>query len=232
MGVPTDTDRLSSAGVYAIRNLINGKRYIGSAVRFRRRFKDHRRGLRKGKHHCAPLLRAWVKYGEKAFVFEIIELVDSATQSALLACEQSHLDAARKGSLYNICLVAASQQGMKRSDDIRARMRLAAQGRKRPPSFTDEHRQNLSRAAKGRVRTPEHCEGLRQAHLGRKLSPEHRKKIGDARRGKSGPKHTAEAKLKISLAQRGRTPTLETRAKMRIAALAREERKRQQHLQA
>lgn len=61
-----------NSGIYRIRNLVNGKCYIGSAFNFERRFILHRHFLRNQKHN-PKLQRAWNKYGEDAFVFEIIE---------------------------------------------------------------------------------------------------------------------------------------------------------------
>lgn len=62
-------------GVYAIRNLINGKLYIGSTVNsFNARWQCHRKRLRKGCHHSQHLQAAWNKYGENNFSFEIIEI--------------------------------------------------------------------------------------------------------------------------------------------------------------
>lgn len=63
--------------VYKITNLTNGKIYVGSSVNVLSRFKNHRYDLRKGRHHCVPLQRAWVKYGEDSFKFEVLEEVES-----------------------------------------------------------------------------------------------------------------------------------------------------------
>jgi len=61
--------------VYRIRNLFNGKKYIGSTRNCRSRMQYHINRLRAGKHHCSILQRAFNKHGEKAFVFEIIDCV-------------------------------------------------------------------------------------------------------------------------------------------------------------
>lgn len=62
------------SGIYQIRNLINNKLYIGSAVNLReRKLLRHLKQLRNGTHHNEHLQNAFNKYGEKNFVFEIIE---------------------------------------------------------------------------------------------------------------------------------------------------------------
>lgn len=67
-------------GVYQIRNIINEKRYIGSSRWVENRWNNHRTMLSKGTHHkskttgrVSHLQNAWNRYGEKSFVFEIIE---------------------------------------------------------------------------------------------------------------------------------------------------------------
>lgn len=61
---------MKSSGIYEIRNLTNGKRYIGSAVNFDKRWKAHIWKLNKGQHHAPHLQASWKKYGGGGFVFE------------------------------------------------------------------------------------------------------------------------------------------------------------------
>lgn len=63
--------------IYQIRNIENDKRYIGSTIEPNKRFAWHQRYLRIEKHHSIRLQRAWQKYGEKNFVFEIIRTCDA-----------------------------------------------------------------------------------------------------------------------------------------------------------
>lgn len=64
-----------TSGVYCITNLKNGKVYIGSAVSIKRRRDQHFCLLRAGDHPNKHLQAAYLKYGEKNFVFETLELV-------------------------------------------------------------------------------------------------------------------------------------------------------------
>ena len=62
-------------GVYAIRNTLNGKVYIGSTITpFYKRWQCHKKRLRRGVHHSKHLQSSWDKYGEDNFQFEIIEV--------------------------------------------------------------------------------------------------------------------------------------------------------------
>lgn len=77
------------SGVYQIRCIATGKIYVGSAVDLRKRWGQHVRRLRRGKHRNKHLQHAWNKYGEAAFEFEVLELVDAP---ALLQAEQAWID--------------------------------------------------------------------------------------------------------------------------------------------
>ena len=65
---------VKASGVYVIRCLSNDRVYIGSTVNISKRWNVHIHGLRNNNHGNSKLLRAWRKYGETAFKFEILEL--------------------------------------------------------------------------------------------------------------------------------------------------------------
>lgn len=66
-------------GVYQIRNLTDGKRYIGSAAERRgipQRWSVHQAQLKRQRHHSSYLQNAWEKYGADKFVFEVLLYCD------------------------------------------------------------------------------------------------------------------------------------------------------------
>ena len=63
------------SGIYKIINLVNNKFYVGSAVNLRRRKARHFSELRNNRHNNRHLQAAWLKYGEKSFVFVVVEEV-------------------------------------------------------------------------------------------------------------------------------------------------------------
>lgn len=77
--------------IYKIRNVVNNNFYVGSTINSRRRFWEHRRDLRKGAHSCIHLQRAWDKYGEDCFKFEVVEQIENREE--LFSAEQKWLDA-------------------------------------------------------------------------------------------------------------------------------------------
>lgn len=109
--------------IYQIRNVVNGKVYIGSAENSKTRFERHRRQLRKNNHHCAHLQASWNKHGEECFKFEIIEVVIGD----LLAAEQKYLDAHYgNGKCYNTAKFAgAPMRGRTHTEEAKKKMCLA-----------------------------------------------------------------------------------------------------------
>lgn len=62
-------------GIYEIRNKINGKRYIGRSKDIERRKIEHLTMLENGMHNSIKLQRAWNKYGDDSFEFNVVEEV-------------------------------------------------------------------------------------------------------------------------------------------------------------
>lgn len=60
-------------GIYCIENILNEKKYIGQSVDIYKRWYDHKWELNNGSHRNPYLQRAWIKYGEENFKFEIVE---------------------------------------------------------------------------------------------------------------------------------------------------------------
>ncbi|WPH22298.1 GIY-YIG nuclease family protein [Variovorax paradoxus] len=99
--------------VYQIRNLVNGRCYIGSTENFTQRKWRHFYDLGRGEHRSRFMQRDFSKCGRAAFVIEVVEQVD-ATQD-LLAREQHWLDTSRPH--YNSAKVAGSVVGVRRSPE-------------------------------------------------------------------------------------------------------------------
>lgn len=192
--------------IYAIRHIESGRMYVGSAVDFVKRQRLHRNELRRGTHHSPKLQRAWNKYGEDAFVFEVLEGV--ADKSQLIPREQHWIDhhcAAAKG--YNIRVTAGSFLGMRHSDATRAKMFLARIGMP-PPS--EETRQKISAAKKGKKHAPEVGRKHSAKMMGRTPTAEHSARRNAALR-------SAEVRAKISASSKGRVKTPEHMEKIRQA---------------
>jgi len=192
-----------NTGVYIIEHIASGKKYVGSASRsFYGRWHSHRSSLRKGTHHSVLLQRAWDKYGDDAFVFRIIEpcLPEHAT-----GVEQVFIDWYKSTDPelgYNICHIAGSSLGLKRTAEARAKISAANTGRK----LSAEHCAKQSAARRGKKHTAEHRAKISATLKGNKVSAETRAKIGSTLKGNKnslGFKHTAAARANMSAAAMG-----------------------------
>jgi hypothetical protein len=84
-------DAFPSMGVFALRNLANGRVYVGASTNVegainRMRFELQRRG-----HRNAPLMADWLAFGPDQFRFEVLDRVRPSTDPAFDA--RAELDA-------------------------------------------------------------------------------------------------------------------------------------------
>jgi len=67
---------LNQSGIYCIINKINNKKYIGQSISVLERMEDHKRRLNLNQHYNIYLQRAWNKYGENNFLFDVLEFCE------------------------------------------------------------------------------------------------------------------------------------------------------------
>lgn len=209
----------ASSGIYRITCTVTGKFYIGSAADLRRRWLHHRNDFLRHDHHNLLLQRAWNKYGEQSFTFEVIELV---LPPFLLEREQYWIDTLKPFSPkgFNIAPIAGSHLGAKRSPESRARISASKIGKpKRGTKHSPETRKKIGESQHGKIIPPEQREKLRIAQLGRKQDPEVARKRGEARKGIPRKPETIE---KMRIAMSGREISPEHRAKLSASKLGKE----------
>jgi group I intron endonuclease len=209
----------ANTGIYEIVNLVNGKRYVGSAKFLSKRRGQHWTRLRNGWHHNRKLQNSWNKHGESNFEFRVLLCCRTID---LLFFEQKAIDVLHPE--LNICPTAGSTLGRLHSEETRAKIAAKKVGLKLGPRSA-EHRAALSRAQKGRrpdpvhlekffagrrafVRTQDQCAAVSTAmklawergdHR-RDRSPEYRAKISVALKG---IKHSEERRAKQAAGQLG-----------------------------
>ena len=190
-----------SSGIYAITNMVNGHRYVGSAVDLAKRWSGHRVFLRKGKHCNRHLQSAWAKYGEPAFHFMLLE---DCAPDELIAAEQSWMDTFQPE--YNLAPTAGSSLGRHHSEETRRKISDIKKGH----GFSNEALRKMSDAKKGHKLSDETRRKLSEAHKGLEFSNEHRHNMSKAQ---TGHKVSEETRRKLSDANMGHHPSDETRRK-------------------
>jgi len=229
------------SGIYQIRNLVNDHSYVGQSANLKRRETRHFSELRNDKHDNIYLQRAFNKYGEENFKFEI-----------LLYCEIDQLTYYEQNFVnilnpeYNICRECVDSNkgttwtdeskqklsnsikgekncnyGKKMSDEQRAKISLAKSGENNHnfgKHFSEDHRRKISEALLGE----------NHPMYGKHLSDEQKKKQSDATKGEKnfmfGKHHSEETNKKISESKMGSKYSEETKARMRDSQKARRER--------
>lgn len=193
------------SGIYKIINSINGKIYIGSAVKFKNRWRCHLHRLRKGSHHSRKLQNSWNKHGEDSFQFLIVEVVTD--HADLVVREQHYIDTLHP--FYNSRPNASSQLGVKQSPRTIKKRALAS------ASISDETRAKMRAAKLGRSASPETRAKMSAARKGKPCHTEQsRRLLADLARGNRncvGMRHSPEARAKMSSARKGVPWTAEQR---------------------
>lgn len=168
-----------NCGIYKITSP-SGNFYIGSARAIDKRWREHRNDLRKGKHHSKPLQRAFEKYGEEGFAFSKVIVCD---RKDLLVYEQRFIDTL--APKYNASKIAGAGDwtGKRHTEATKEKMRAWHLTDASAARYTESVRAGMSKSAKIRANSEEGRARLREINLGRK--------------------HSAEAKLKMSVSRRG-----------------------------
>ncbi len=212
-------------GVYRIRNLVNGKVYIGGAyVSLCYRWYLHQRDLNNGRHGNEHLLSSWRKYGSENFKFEVIE---RCSPESCKEREQYWIDFYRpfdrtKG--YNKSPTAGSALGVKHSAKTRKKYSAAMRRRMEDPA----EREKVGRGMRGKKMSKESKRLISEAAKKMWQDKGIRERIISANKRavrteefklsqsilKTGKKQTEETKKKISAALLGKRPSEETKMKM------------------
>lgn len=181
-------------GIYKILNIKTNKFYIGSAISFKRRQRDHFRELNNNSHCNNKLQNAYNKYGSDNFKFIQIEEVTDKTK--LLEREQYYLDTLLFAQEYiknndqrflelgyNLSPTSSSPLGIKRSEETKKKCSIANLGR----TLSEETKNKMKGRVppnKGIPLTEDQKQVIREANLGKILSEETKNKISISNTGK------------------------------------------------
>jgi group I intron endonuclease len=173
-----------------IKNLINNKIYIGCSIHLDKRFNEHINNLIKNKHENRYLQNSFNKYGKENFIFDILIEDNSLSQENLWKLEEIYIrlfNTTNSKIGYNLCFGGQGTKGRVWSKDEKEERSILAQklnyaDRLQTPhaikkrkenidySFTQsqEFKNKISKAMKGRVFTEQHIKNKSLAQIGGK----------------------------------------------------------------
>lgn len=226
--------------VYCHTNTINGKKYVGITKQtMEARWKSHVYAALnpKGKNCTFLFPKAIRKYGKDAFAHEVLEVCDSLEGAN--AAEQKWIDQLKTTdpSLgYNMepgggasgprspemkAKVSAALKARYASPDARAALsHPGTSGRPKGLKLSDGHKQAISERLQVHYSDPEKRQRLQD--LGRNVSSETRAKLSDRMK----QRYVDDPDLRLVRNAKGAKRSDEAKARMKIAALAREQAKR------
>lgn len=138
------------AGIYAIRNLMNGKIYIGQSKDLRHRLIAHISLSKNINKNSQIIHKAIYKYGEENFVFYPLVMERNVSRNRLNNLEKDIINQFKQNGfqLYNI---AEGGFAGDLGEDVRRKISEKLKGRK----FSKEWREKISKALKGKKRPKE-----------------------------------------------------------------------------
>jgi|ERR1035437_344003 group I intron endonuclease len=161
-------------GIYSITNTITGTVYYGQSVDIGERLIGHKSCLRGNYHRNDYLQRAWNKYGEIAFVFKSVEIVENIAID-LTSIEKKYFDST--DNKYNIC---DPEEAPSHSLETRKKIAEGLKGNKNKTGFklSEETKKKISLNHNQSI---EYKNKLSIANIGKVLSKETIKKISLAK---------------------------------------------------
>jgi group I intron endonuclease len=198
-------------GVYAIINMVNQKKYVGSSNNIKKRWISHKTRLNNSTHHSDFLQRAWNKYGKDNFTLIILEVLSSDnTASDIFIKEQEWID--RLLPEYNVGSVGGGDNltNHPRRDEIIQKISKTIQ--QRVINMTEDDKEKIRQNFLG-DKNPNWRGGVSYAkgscvECGAEICKDHTRCIICAKKGKNNPfhgkQHSDESKKRISEAHKGK----------------------------
>jgi group I intron endonuclease len=134
LAAPPSCTYHKNAVIYQIKNLVNGKLYVGSASNFYRRFSTYRTFRLPTIEATRTIEKAIKKYGFENFEFEILEIIPEPLERATVVQREQHwidsLQVTRKEIGYNMLAKAYSALGHRPSKETIEKMRKSMLNRR------------------------------------------------------------------------------------------------------
>jgi len=231
------------SGIYEIRNRLSGKSYIGSAKRFKERWKSHASSLRSNRHQNKHLQYSFSKGSESMshddFIeFHVVEKMQCSSKEERLEREAHWIGQAieiyGRENIYNMRLDPRKENKEWSTDPTKTREKMSAAHRRK--KLSEETKRRISVAKKGipnatavgipRTEATKHK--ISKANTGKRRSDEAKKRMREANNrhtawnkgliGEANPIYghevSEETRRKISKANKGRIMSEDIRNKI------------------
>jgi group I intron endonuclease len=154
-----------ASGIYEIRNIQNGKVYIGQAARLNARAQQHENALKLNKHSNKHLQAAWNLYGPSAFRFTVLlEIKDKEEKDV---AEQLLINQVFGNQCYNV------------QKEVRAARKIWSSTPEETKKKLSESRKDWKHSEESKAKT---SASMRGKNVGRVKSPETRAKMSEVMR--------------------------------------------------
>lgn len=164
--------------IYTITNVKSNKIYVGKTNNFHYRMTKHKYTLKKGNHINEHLQKAWNKYGEENFMFEIL---DEVSEDLLMSFEHywcnilnvhdylvgynirpTHPYNKASNSKITSEKISKALMGKKASEESKKRMSEAKKGQ----ILSEQHKQKISEKLKGKTKSDNAKINIAKSKLG------------------------------------------------------------------
>lgn len=173
-------------GIYAIKNKINNKMYIGKSINIENRWREHVKELNNNRHYNTYLQASWNKYKEDNFQFLVIEECSSDELNEKEIYWINYYGGSDNTNLFNL---AEGGSGGAMNSEVRLKMSESIR--------------------KSKIDNPTRNFGESNGMYKKQHTLESREKMSIALKGRvpwnKGLKHSEETKVKISEKLKGRT---------------------------
>lgn len=181
--------------IYEIRNIINGMRYIGCSKNVKKRLINHKSTLRNNKHKNSYLQKAYNKYGEENFEYNILFKLDNEEdmyeKEKYLISENKDLYNLAEGGLGGDTFTNRSEESkVITRERLSKASKLSNEKNKSLHSENttklwqdDEYRKKVLEGVRANSKKPEYREKLSKGVKKALEDPEIRKKWSDCKKG-------------------------------------------------
>lgn len=173
------TEAPGKSGIYIIRCNKSKSVYVGSAKDLNQRCKEHNKRFRNKNHPNRHLQNIFNKFGQDSLSFNLLKYCEI---DKLIQTEQYYIDNTK--NLVNICKIAGSSLGVRRSKEQREFISQMHKGNKYwlGRKHTPETKAKMSQSKKGIVPSLESRLKMSKSQTGKKHSEETKTKMSKSRR--------------------------------------------------